>query len=464
MIESECLPVGLRDRIPRDVHRIAQQLRGAGFRAWVVGGCTRDLLLYREVHDWDVATDATPQQVMKLFRRVIPTGVQHGTVTVMLGRKGYEVTTLRGEGPYSDGRHPDSVVFVSDLHQDLARRDFTINAIAVEPGEGRLIDPFDGQADLQQRVIRAVGEPAERFREDGLRLMRAARFSATLGFDIEERTRQAMIETHEMLRKVSAERVRDELLKLLASKQPSRGLQVMLDTGLLAIALPEMVPSVGCEQNRYHAYDVWTHTLVTVEAIGPDPMMRLAALLHDVGKPSSRGINPQTNDYTFYGHERLGADMAYRICERLRLSNDERARVVDVVRHHLVVYEPEWTDAAVRRWLRRVGEHRMADVLALAEADARGKGTDPADQLERLQSLQQRVHMLRQQGMALTTRDLAVNGRDLMQQLGLSPGPLVGRILEHLLEVVTDEPSANEREQLMERAREFAASQAPAAT
>lgn len=438
--------------VPHDVQTLVGALRNAGWRAWIVGGCTRDLLLARPVHDWDVATDARPADVMAVFRRVIPTGIQHGTVTVMVGKVGYEVTTLRGEGAYSDGRHPDAVAFVSELDDDLARRDFTVNAIALDPCTGELFDPFGGQRDLRARVIRAVGEPERRFSEDGLRLMRAVRFSAVLQFDLEPATLAAMTSCAAMLRRVSAERVRDELLKMLLAPLPSRGIQLMASCGLLDIVIPELRPAIGCEQNRYHRHDVFTHTMRVVDACRPDAELRFAALLHDVGKPAVRGVGEKTGDFTFYGHEVEGARMADRICDRLRLSNQQRERVVKLVRNHLVVYEDAWTDAAVRRWVKKVGQDCVQDVLEIARADCAGKGLDASEQLRSLDNLQTRLQALDAQGMALSVRDLAVGGRDLMQQLGLQPGPAIGQLLHALLEAVIEDPSLNTRERLLDRA------------
>jgi tRNA nucleotidyltransferase (CCA-adding enzyme) len=438
--------------VPEDVHALSATLRSAGWRVWIVGGCTRDLLLGREVHDWDVATDAQPADVMKLFRRVIPTGVQHGTVTVMKGRTGYEVTTLRGEGAYTDGRHPDAVVFVRDLDEDLSRRDFTINAIALDPASGELTDPFGGERDLRARLIRAVGEPERRFNEDGLRLMRAARFAAVLQFDVEPATHAAMASCAAMLEKISAERVRDELLKTLLAPRPSSGIELMVATGLLDHVLPELRSLIGCEQNRYHRYDVFKHTMHVVDACRGDAELRLAALLHDVGKPAVRGVHDKTGDYTFYSHEVAGARMADAVCARLRLSNHQRERVVMLVRNHLVVYEDEWTDAAVRRWVKKVGEGNVEHLLEIARADCAGKGVDAVPQLQNLDRLRARVQQLAAQGLALSVRDLAVGGRDLMQHLGVPPGPAMGEMLQALLDAVIDDPSINTPEQLLDRA------------
>src|SRR5579859_4480870 len=272
------------DRVPAEVLGLCAQLRSHGKRAWIVGGCVRDLLLGRAVSDWDVATDARPPELLRIFPRAIPTGIAHGTVTVVLDGHPYEVTTLRGEGTYSDGRHPDWVEFVDDITADLARRDFTINAMALDE-EGRLIDPFDGRGDLSRGVLRAVGDPRARFAEDGLRPLRAARFVATLDLALDPATEQAIAPTVETYRNVASERVRDEWIKTMKARKPSGAFEVMRRTGLLAVTCPELLEGVGMEQNRWHAYDVWRHGLECMDACPPDPVLRVAALLHDVGKP-----------------------------------------------------------------------------------------------------------------------------------------------------------------------------------
>ena len=451
-------------QIPEDVIGLCARLREHGKRGWVVGGCVRDLLRGRTPSDWDVATDARPEEMKRIFRKVIETGIAHGTVTVIVRGQHYEVTTLRGEGAYTDGRRPDAVHFVDDIVADLARRDFTINAIAIDPVDGHVIDPFDGQKDLAAHVIRAVGDARERFGEDGLRVLRAARFAATLECAVEPGTLAAMADPRSLdtYRKVSAERVRDEWLKAMKAHRPSRAFELMLSTGLLAISCPEMVESVGCEQNKHHQYDVWGHAMASLDACEPEPVLRVAALLHDVGKPRSRQMSDKTKDWTFYEHERIGAEMAEPILTRLKFSNDERDRVVRLVRHHLVCYAPSWSDAAVRRWIRRVGKDLTGDLYRLSRADALGKGREVADEIENIGALEARVGELLAAGAALSTRDLAINGRDLMKELAIPPGPAIGQILEKLLEIVTDDPAANERERLLEAARGALAAPAPA--
>jgi tRNA nucleotidyltransferase (CCA-adding enzyme) len=448
----------LQASVPGEVRELCQRLKDAGHRSWIVGGCVRDELLrqggaHEARGDWDIATSARPEQVQKLFRRVIPTGIQHGTVTVLMSKDQYEVTTLRGETVYSDGRRPDAVYFVDDIKDDLARRDFTINAIAYDVLEDKLIDPFDGAGDLAQRTLRAVGNPAERFAEDGLRVLRGARFVATLGVDLDPATARAIEPSLHSYRKVSAERIRDEWQKTMKAPRPSRAFEVMKDHGMLAITAPEMLESVGCEQNKYHAYDVWGHAMSCLDSAPPAPVLRVAALLHDVGKPRSRAFSDKTQDYTFYEHERIGAEMVEPMLARLRFSNEERQHITALVRHHLVCYDESWSDAAVRRWIQRVTPELVADLYLLNEADVRGKGRDCSTDLAMLEGLKARVAAVLAAGAALSVRDLKLDGRVLMQELGLKPGPDLGRILKALLDEVVEDPSKNERPILLERAR-----------
>lgn len=448
-----------RSAIPRGVIALCARLRERRHRAWIVGGCVRDLLRGAPVADWDVATDARPEQVMKAFRRVIPTGIQHGTVTVHMpeteGGGQFEVTTLRGETTYSDGRRPDSVVFVDDIVADLARRDFTVNAIAIDPVDGTVIDPFDGRGDLERKTLRAVGKAEDRFSEDGLRALRAVRFVATLEFDLDPITAAAIRPALPTYEKVSAERVRDEWIKALKAKRPSRAFDAMREHGLLEATAPELLPQVDCGQNKWHRYDVWRHALACVDACAGDPVLRLSALLHDVGKPATKAWSDKTQDWTFYDHERVGAEMVDPLMQRLRFSNDERERAVHLVRHHLVCYSSEWSDAAVRRWMRKIGRDRLDDLYALNEADLRSKDLDAPTDLSGLSELKERVKQVVTRGEALAVKDLAIGGRDLMSELGMKPGPKMGEVLDRLLEEVLEEPTRNEREALLARAAEI---------
>jgi tRNA nucleotidyltransferase (CCA-adding enzyme) len=442
--------------VPKDVFDIVEKLRAANRYSWIVGGCVRDSLLGKPVADWDVATEAKPNELMKIFPRAIPTGLQHGTVTLVMGGHHYEITTLRGETSYSDGRRPDAVHFVEEIESDLARRDFTINAIAVDPRSGTLIDPSGGRKDIDAKIIRAVGKAFERFSEDGLRVLRAARFSATLEFDLAPETFSAIEPTLDTFRKVSAERVRDEWIKTMKAKRPSRAFEVMRKSGILGVSCPELLEGVGMEQNKWHTFDVWTHGMACMDACVGDPVLRIAALLHDVGKPRSRAFSDKTQDWTFYDHDRIGAEIADPICTRLRFSTEERQRIVSLVRHHLFHYD-QWSDAAVRRWIRRVGKERIEDLYALNAADIRGKAPEvPSDSFDALTALKAHVEKVLAEGAALSTRDLAINGHVLMKELGIPPGRIIGEILEALLEDVTSDPALNERATLLERARAIA--------
>ena len=427
-----------------------------GERAWVVGGCVRDTLRGERVNDWDVATTALPAKVQKTFRKVIPTGIDHGTVTVLWKGEGFEVTTLRGEGTYSDGRRPDNVVFVGDIDQDLARRDFTVNAIAYDPVDGHVVDPFGGLTDMKHKVLRAVGNPSKRFQEDGLRILRGARFVATLGFELEEDTEAAFGGALDTFRKVSPERVREEWLKAMKANAPSRAFEVMRRTGILEVTYPELLEQVGCEQNQWHAYDVWNHTMRVLDESEGDPIERVAALLHDVAKPRTRAKSDKTNDWTFYHHEKVGADMADRWLRDYRFSNSERDQITGLIRHHLICYSSEWTDAAVRRFIKRVGSDNVDPLLRLGEADALGKGRNVEEELAALRELRGRIDKAIEEGGALTTGDLAIGGNEVISLLDGGAGPAVGKILRALLERVIDDPSLNTLDKLMPLAEELA--------
>jgi len=412
--------------VPEEVRGLCRTLSDRGYRAWVVGGCLRDMLRGHPAADWDLATDALPEQVQAAFPRVIPTGIQHGTVTVRLRGKSYEVTTLRGEGAYSDGRRPDSVAFVSDLVQDLGRRDFTINAMAYDPLSARLEDPFDGMRDLEARVVRAVGEPLRRFSEDGLRVMRAARFTAVLEFELDPATEAAIRPTLGTLARVSTERVRDEWMKTLRASRPSRGFQVMARSGILDVVCSALA---ALSNDRLEA------ALAAVDQCERDPVVRLAVLLRDaLGDP--RGLASWLQGF--------------------RLSNQERERVQRIARHAWPAMPGlEASDAELRRFVREVGRADLADVLTASDALA-----DQAGEGGTFAALRARLVDAVPPTAPLTTRELAVTGQDLMAALGRSPGPWLGTCLDALLSAVLDEPAANTRDQLLERARSLAAERA----
>jgi len=449
--------------IPADVRAVCQRLRQAGFEAFLVGGGIRDLLLDRPPADFDVATNAHPPQVMGLFgaRFAIPTGLQHGTVTVVTegdsGPRHVEVTTYRGEGAYIDGRRPSSVTYVGSLEEDLSRRDFTMNAVGYDPSTGELRDPFGGREDMAARRIRAVGDAEARFREDGLRPLRAVRQAAQLEFDIDPPTRDAIRPTLDVVRKVSAERVRDEMLKLLGARRPSRGIELMRVTGLLEVVLPELLESYGVTQNRFHKHDVYAHTLAVVDATEGDAITRLGALLHDIGKPRARQPREGApGEYSFFKHEYVGAEMAEEVCRRWKLSNADRERVVAMVAHHMFFYTPEWTDGTVRRFVRKVGPDILPRLFALREGDIAGRGFEEDPESE-LGELRRRIAAVAAEDAAMRVSDLALDGRDVMRILDIPPSRAIGVLLERLLERVLDDPALNNAADLERVLRELAA-------
>ena len=441
--------------VPEDVRAVLTGLRAAGRQAFLAGGAVRDLarlalgMNASAPQDFDVATDALPEEVVRRFPRVIPTGIAHGTVTVLSGEHKVEVTTFRGEGPYLDGRRPSSVSFLGDIRGDLARRDFTVNAIAWDPMDGTLVDPFEGLADLQRRRLRAVGDPLARFTEDGLRPLRAVRFACTLRLALDRRTEQAIPASLETFAKVAQERVRDELVKLLVrGAPPSRGLRLLLRTGLLRQIAPELLESVRFPQNRYHAFDVWRHTLRCVDLTPADAVLRLAALLHDVAKPRCAGPGQEPGEHTFYDHERVGATLAEEMLLRLKLPRREAERVALLVREHNWHYLPDWTDATVRRTLARIGDALPA-LWSLRRADLRARGRLVAEGLATQQSAEDRFAAEAGLAFALRIKDLAIGGADVMQALSARPSPLVGQVLARLLDRVLDQPELNNRQTLL---------------
>jgi tRNA nucleotidyltransferase (CCA-adding enzyme) len=419
----------------------------------VVGGAVRDELLGRPHADWDLATRLLPQTVMDRARaaglKVIPTGLQHGTVTVLLDERPVEVTTFRSDGDYLDGRRPASVRLGVDLAEDLSRRDFTINAMALPVGGGDLVDPFGGRADLAARLIRAVGDPLQRFAEDGLRPLRACRFAAQLGFAVEATTLAAIPARLDVARKVAAERVFTELDKLLRGAEADRGLALLADCGLLDLWLPEVRPMLGCGQNRHHAHDVWVHTLAVVRAAPADSGLRWAALLHDVGKPGTRTTGPD-GEVHFYGHEARSLELTDGILDRLKASHALRKDVAALIRHHGVHPMAAWGDAACRRFLRRLADDGLplARWAAFKLADQRGKGRDLAALEAEHADLVARLEALAAARPPLDTRALALDGAALMRLVGRPGGPWLGELQRQLLEAVLEDPAANTTERL----------------
>lgn len=444
------------EQIPEHVMHVCKKIHESGFEAYLVGGCIRDCILGKNPKDWDVATSARPGDVAKIFEKTVLTGEKHGTVTVVVSGHPIEVTTYRSEGKYSDGRRPDYVVPGKSIEDDLARRDFTINSIAYCPYSDKLVDPFGGVDDLKDwPVIRAVGDPSERFSEDGLRVMRAIRLSATTSAIIDFETRKAIKACISKLNNVSSERKRDELLKTISAESRygiACALDTMNNTGVLASVLPELVPSVGHAQNDHHRYDVWEHTIATVINTAGDEVCRLGALLHDVGKPATASVKYGTSGkYTFHDHEHVGAEMAEDICSRLKLSNEAKERVVGLVRHHMFSYEPGKTsNKAVRRLIKRVGP-LLPDLIRLRIGDIRGKGfgENPEEKLGDIREhCWNTMKNIAYGEEAIKPKNLAIDGHDVMSVLGIEPGPQVGKVLDDLLEVVMEDPETNNKEDL----------------
>ncbi|HPS85449.1 MAG TPA: CCA tRNA nucleotidyltransferase [Spirochaetota bacterium] len=425
-----------------------------GFECYLIGGCVRDLILGYEIYDYDFATNARPEQVMKMFKRVIPTGIKHGTVTVLVKGLEFEVTTFRSDGKYLDGRRPEIVHYAESLDEDVMRRDFTINGMAYDLKKDEVIDHVGGMDDLNKGIIRTIGDPLARFSEDGLRTFRACRFAAKLGFIIEEKTFEAIGETLNISAMVSAERVRDELMKLLNSGLPSIGFECMRKSGLLKLWLPELDSCYEIDQNKFHVHDIYYHSLYSCDAAPADkPLIRLSALLHDVGKVSTRRVGDD-GDYTFYNHEVIGARLVRKILKRLKFSNIEIETVNNLVINHMFHYTDDWSDGAVRRFMRKVGVENIPDLFVLREADRIGNGSR-SGLPEPIMKLQSRIDKVIEAENAITVRDLNIDGNVIMEKFGLNPGPVIGRILHELLEIVLDHPDMNTGEILQEKSVEI---------
>jgi tRNA nucleotidyltransferase (CCA-adding enzyme) len=441
------VPAAIEDAVPTVVAGLLGSLRTAGHAAYVVGGSLRDLVLDRRPADWDLATDARPERLVELFPGAIYEN-RFGTVAVRRDGETFEITTFRTDHDYSDYRRPERVEFGDTIEVDLARRDFTVNAMAwgAPPGESpTFIDPYGGILDIRAGVLRAVGDPRARFEEDALRMIRAVRLAATLGFGVEAATLAAMQGRAGLVAHLSGERIAAELDKLLEAPEPSVGLRLMSDTDLLAPISPELAAQRGIPQNKVPGEDLWDHTLRSVDAAAESrPVVRLAALLHDIGKPATY------SDGHFLGHDAVGAELAGELLDRLHEPHSVRDRVVDLVRLHMFSYEPTWSDAAVRRFIGRIGalgEGALEDLLELREADNVGSGLPRS--AGRLDELRARIAAELAADVALDLRGLAVDGNDLMAELGLEQGPLLGRMLDELLERVIVDPALNDRPTLL---------------
>lgn len=466
--------------LPESVVYIIKALTDAGYSAEIVGGAVRDLLLDKPTTDWDITTDATPEQVMPLFAESFYEN-QFGTVMVAQkhlseqfgfsfpeGQEDliFDITTYRSDGEYRNHRKPESVAWGKTISEDLKRRDFTINAMAMkvkserekENGSAKveieLIDPYEGQKDLESKLIRTVGNPNDRFAEDALRMLRAVRFAVQLGFVIEKETGDAIITHAESLPHISLERISAEFLKMMASDRPSSAIFLLDQFGLLQFILPELIAAKGVRQSGHHIYDVYEHSIRALDACtSNDPIVRIATLLHDIGKP----VTARTTDagtVTFYNHEVVGARIAKLIAQRLRLSKNDCNRIFTLVRWHMFTYDNFVTDAYIRRFINRIGTDNLEDIFALRIGDRVGSGSKATSW--RLEELKDRVWAELHQPMKIT--DLAINGNDIMEALAIKPGPQIGKILNSLFEDVMEHPEHNTKEYLLEQTRVLAAS------
>ncbi|PKK40596.1 tRNA nucleotidyltransferase [Clostridiaceae bacterium JG1575] len=429
---------------------VIDALQTQGFEAYLVGGSLRDALLGKAPKDWDVATCALPEEVSALFPTTIPTGILHGTVTVLIGTEPIEVTTYRRDAGYEDHRRPDEVTFVRSLSEDLKRRDFTINALAYDPTTKTLVDLFDGQKHLREHILCAVGDPLERFQEDPLRILRGIRFACVLDFTLEESTRRAMSESAVLLEHIAQERIREELKGILLAQIPSKGLTLLRELGALPWVLPELLPTVGFLQHSpYHSKDVWGHTLDVVDQTEPLWPLRLAALFHDAGKPQTHTLDEDGIGH-FYGHELLSQQIAEQALERLRVDVTTQQRVLRLVRHHMMPVTLT-KESKLKKLLQEFGAEDIELFFKLKEADHSQKQDALSEEPQYL-AFKARLRNILEAKEPLTLSDLALNGRDLLT-LGIPQGPDIGRLLEALLEEVLEDPSKNTKATLLARAQ-----------
>jgi poly(A) polymerase/tRNA nucleotidyltransferase (CCA-adding enzyme) len=448
--------------VPKEVHDIAHALKGAGYDAYLIGGCVRDLLLHKTPKDWDVTTNATPEQIQKIFPDSfyenvfgtvgIKTRVEDPTLAVV------EVTPYREEGKYSDARRPDEVRFADTIVEDLRRRDFTVNAIAYDPITQQFVDLHEGIDDLNRKTLRAVGNPHERFAEDALRMMRAIRLSTELGFTVDPETMAGIASHASLLSQISSERIRDEFIKLINSTSPMQGLYIAQRVGLLTHIIPELEEGVGCTQNKAHAFDVFEHLLRSLQHAADSGWsldIRLAALLHDIGKPATKRVDEASGDITFYGHEVVGAKMAKKILERLKFPKDTTERVVSLIRWHMFFSDPDQiTLSAVRRTIANVGGEHIWDLLNVRVCDRIGTGRPKAHPFRLRKYISMVEEALRD---PVSVAMLKTGGQQIMEVSGEKPSRRVGWVLHALLEEVLDDPSRNTEEYLNARTLELLA-------
>ena len=433
-------------QLPDKVHKIINTLEEAGYEAYAVGGCVRDSILGREPDDWDITTSAKPEEIKRLFPRTIDTGIRHGTVTVMLDKEGFEVTTYRIDGDYEDSRHPKEVTFTANLAEDLKRRDFTINAMAYNESRG-LVDLYGGLADMEAGIIRCVGDARERFTEDALRMMRAVRFSAQLGYRIDEKTREAIKALAPNLRKISAERIQTELVKLVVSPHPDY-LRIAYEMCITAQVLPEFDLCMETPQNNpHHCYNVGEHILHSMLAVRADKVLRLGMLFHDIGKPQTMTVDEHGITHN-RKHPVVGAEMTRKILRRLKFDNDTTDKVTKLVLYH--DQEIGATQTGVRRAIHRMGENIFPLMIAVYRADISAQSDYKREEkLQKLSYIEGLYEEICRKGDAVNLKDLAITGADLIAQ-GMKPGREIGAVLQELLDIVLEDPTLNTPEQLLE--------------
>ncbi len=448
------IPFQLKNPNPQ-IFSINQKFRDNGFELFLVGGQVRDQVLGKASNDYDFTTNARPEQVQNLFPNSVLTGVRFGTVTIFDKASKFEITTYRKDGKYQDKRRPESVTFAESLKEDVIRRDFTVNSLAYDIEKQVIVDYFEGIEDIKKKIIQTVEEPDKRFNEDALRLLRACRFAVKLNFEIEEKTFLSIKKNHPLIKYVSAERIRDELVKIITSSEPKRGIEYLRQTGLLKMILPEFASTYGVEQNSYHAYDVYYHSLEVVENISPDKILRMAALLHDIGKPETKAFSKKDDkkgEATFYKHEIIGSRISEQVLKDLKFSKKEIHTISHLVKHHMFHYQSSWTDKTVKRFINRIGRENLDSLFQLRKADRLGKGKGKTivvnlgvnqNQFEEsnddLVELGGRIEKILEQGLCLTIKDLPIGGDEVMKTLGLKPGPMVGEVLAQLLDWVLGE-------------------------
>lgn len=441
--------VGNLIKLSEETRVVVEKLSDCGFEAYIVGGCVRDYLMGIKPGDIDITTNARPEQIKEVFKdfKVIETGIKHGTVSVLVNGNQFEVTTFRIDSEYSDNRHPDSVTFTSNIKEDLSRRDFTMNAIAYNEQEG-FVDPFCGMEDIKNGVIRCVGEPDKRFKEDALRILRALRFSSVTGFVVEENTRKALFRNKNLLKNISAERIYQEVTKLLCGDNVKRVLVEYVD--ILGVVVPELLPMKGFEQrNPYHAYDVLTHTAIVVASIDKKPVLRFAALFHDVGKPHTFSLGDDNMGH-FFGHARLSTQMAVDTLKRLKADRETIGKVEKLVKYHDTPIEID--DVVIKRRLNKLGKDDFFDLIKLMRADNMGQSPNLIIRQKEFDLIEEKAHDILNRQECFSLKDLNINGNDIME-LGVKEGKEVGRILNSLLELVITRNVENTKEELVKSAK-----------